>query len=207
MLQTISNLSDIDVLPEYPIPPGERLESHSFFLFHYRRFLASDLFMRTKKDREVLGYALVLWCRSQEQDPVGTLPSDPALLASMLDISMDEWEALRRRDPDPLYGWVQCRAGGQVRLMHPVVTSVTKAAVGSHVLAEDKRQSESDRKKFNRMRDNVRELTSDYYADNPAFLTQLWDAMERLHPGVNWNSRRYAEGMRACGVDMLRAAP
>ena len=49
---TITLARDNTDLPEYPLPSGTRLEAHSYFKFHYDRWLNSDFFTRATQRNE-----------------------------------------------------------------------------------------------------------------------------------------------------------
>ena len=116
-------------LPEYPIAADERLQSHYFVELHFRRWLTSET--RLLADLEVRGLILDLFMLAQDQTPVGTLPTDHRLIAKMLGLSPEQFGIYCGRAVSPLSKWTACRAGDQVRLMHPVVTEIAARAVGA----------------------------------------------------------------------------
>ena len=124
---------ETDDLEEYPFPRGTRLESHSYFQFHYDRWLESDFYTRTarKGDWDVQGLAVAIWCKARKQDPVGHDALGPVADCGPAGSLPADLEGFLRRDPSPLYGWRLCRVGSEVRLMHGVVTEVVAAAIGS----------------------------------------------------------------------------
>lgn len=136
----------VDDLPEYPIPVGERLDSHFFVPFYFNRWLNSDF--RLKAGPDVRGFGLDLFFISQNQSPVGTLPVDDALLAKLLMVDLSAWQDLCRRDPGPLYQWTPCRCGDGVRLHHPVVTELAVAAFGKKNRHMEARARERERKRL-----------------------------------------------------------
>ena len=125
VFQVVTN----DQLPIYPIDAAERLQSHYFVEFHFRRWLNSEA--RLLADWDVRGVMFDLIMISQDQTPVGTLPQNPKIIATMLGMSVDQLHLFCARNVSPLRGWVPCLAGGQVRLMHPVVTEMAEKAIWS----------------------------------------------------------------------------
>lgn len=69
----------------YPIPSTERLESHYFITFHYRRWLKSEF--RNLADLDVRAVGFDLFCEAQDEAPVGTLPTDERLLAKLAGVN------------------------------------------------------------------------------------------------------------------------
>lgn len=189
---------------QYPIPRGERLEAHSFFQFHYHRWLNSDLFLLG--DWEVQGLSLALWSLSQYQDPVGTLPDNPKLIAALLKgMSSDAWEAYMRRTPNPLHGWCKCLVGNETRLMHPVVTENAVGALGLREKSADRRSADAERQRMKRLKDALIKLGHTRLAENEMFLGQLDLLLEERHPQGNRTIVRIISAMQEMGVRDLRA--
>ncbi len=199
--QARGHLRPIDTgdLPEYPIGKGERLESHSFFLFHYQRWLWSRLYLTG--DWEVQGIALALWAISQNEDPIGTLPDDPRLLAASLkNMPLQQWEAYANRDPSPLHGWTRCLVGNDVRLMHPVVTENAVSALGQRNKGADRKSADAERHRLRRLKENVAKMGNARLADNDMFIGQLDLLLDERHPQGNRTTQRIIRAMEALGV-------
>lgn len=114
---------------DYPLGLEERLEGRFYMAWHHDRWLNSRL--RLSAPPDVRGLAMDLFCLAQKQAPVGTLPDDDVQLAALLLLDLKTWQQYRARtDWSPLYNWVPCRCGGEVRLMHPVVLEVIEEAIG-----------------------------------------------------------------------------
>jgi hypothetical protein len=190
-------LIDTGTLPQYPIDRGERLESHSFFLFHYDRYLNSDLYVLG--DWDIKGIAHALWCRAQDQDPVGTLPDNPRLIAGYLGMSTDAWEGYMRKDPGPLHGWTQCLVGNEVRLMHAVVTEVVTTALGSKLRNAAKYADDRMRHRINTISQNLRANIPGgaRIARDEEKLNQLSDWIEGAYPGGSATVKRIKEAWEA----------
>lgn len=195
-------LIDTRDLPQYPIERGERLESHSFFLFHYDRYLNSDLYVLG--DWDIKGIAHALWCKAQDQDPVGTLPNDARLIAGYLGMSTDAWDSYMRRDPGPLHGWSQCMVGNEVRLMHDVVTEVAVTALGAKTKGADRKSADSERQRIKRLGIALEKLGLGNMAQNDMFVAQLDRWMEQTFPGGNRTVPRILEGLEELGVRDLK---
>lgn len=147
-------LVDSQDLFEYPIPSGERLDSHYFITWRFDWWLHSEF--RLLADKEVRAVGFDLFNIAQKEDPVGTLPLDERLLARLAGESLDEWRRLMERPIGPLYNWKECRCdNGHVRLYHPVVLKIAQDALG---LREDrlaKREAERERKRLEALPDKM----------------------------------------------------
>ncbi len=193
---------EVGDLPVYPIERGERLESHSFFLFHFDRWLNSDLYLLG--DWDVKGVATALWCLAQNQDPVGTLPENPRLIAALLRMSTDQWDGYTRREPSPLHGWYHCTVGDEVRLMHRVVTEVAVAALSQRLKGQDRREADRERNAIKRLRGRVELLAGSRFAAQEMFIVQLYRLLQERYPGGNNTDNRVIECMEEMGVRDLK---
>ena len=190
---------DAEELEEYPFPQGTRLESHSYFQFHYDRWLESDFYTRTarKGDWDVQGLAVAIWCKARKQDPVGTMPWDQSLIADLLGLSLQTWEGFLRRDPSPLYGWRPCRVGSEVRLMHGVVTEVVAAAIGSRNKNADRAAADRERKALTRLRRALKDLGFEAVAEQTQYVVRLNAWLDAHYPEGNRTPSRIVEGVEA----------
>lgn len=147
-------LIDSETIPDYPLPPDMRLTTHFFITWHHDRWLNSRF--RLSSPPEVRGLALDLYCLSQKQTPVGTLPDDDVQLAALLMLDLGTWQSFRRRDWSPLYGWEKCNCDGEVRWMHPVVLEM----IADGMKRRDKHREDNarglQRKRLERLPDQVR---------------------------------------------------
>ncbi|MCJ8139500.1 hypothetical protein [Falsirhodobacter halotolerans] len=138
---------DTSELFQYPIPATERLDSHFFMTWHYKRWMDSDF--RSLADREVRAVAFDLFCVAQGQAPVGTLPTDDRILAQLVDVPLDVWRGLCERTVGPLYNWKRCQCdNGKVRLYHPVALEMVAGAVNLREAHMDKRAGDRERKRL-----------------------------------------------------------
>ena len=191
---------DTSDLPEYPISPDERLESHYFVPFWFNRWRNSDF--RLRASAEVRGYGLDLFFIAQNQSPVGTLPTDDAVLAKLLMIDLATWKDLCSREITPLYNWSPCRCGDKVRLMHPVVTEQALDALKRKRGLLEARERERERKRLVTLKRQIVEAggssrmaaSADYLARLDAWLmrnctgnrtpARVREAMEALEQGL-----------------------
>lgn len=118
-------------LPVYPIAADERLDGNSFVKWQTNRWLASKTFKLMDWDMQGMARALFDMC--QNETPVGTLPDDDEELAFMLRVDLRRMRELRQGEFGPLRNWSRClcntAAGGQIRLMHPVVLEQVQDAI------------------------------------------------------------------------------
>lgn len=173
-----------DDLIAYPIPAAERLESHSFFAFHYRRWRNSRF--RLLADLEVRAVFWELVCASQDEGPVGTLPVEDGLLAQLAGVSLDVWVRLSQRTIGPLHGWQRCLCDtGEIKLFHPVVLEVALAALKGRLGHIEKLEADRERKRLSELPARIlRAGGSQRMADDAAYVLRLdqW-LLETVEPG------------------------
>ena len=155
-------------LPEYPLPPDERLPSHYFVTFYHRRWLNSRF--RLSAPPTVRGLALDLIMISQDQTPVGTLPDDDVQLSALLMLDLREWQAYRRAEWSPLYRWEPCLCAGERRLMHPVVLEAVEDAIGRRRKRAEDAEVMRKRKRLERLPEQVRRAGSRRQSEDPDVL-------------------------------------
>jgi hypothetical protein len=197
-------ISSDDSLFEYPIPLDATLESHSFFAFHHRQYQASDF--RDLASNEVRGVALDLLCAAQDQKPVGTLPTEEALLAKKAKQTLEQWRLLMSQPVTPLHEWRRCRCeDGTIRLYNPELLKVTfKAIAGRDKVIEDL-ASDRERKRLKELPDKVRRAGgSERMAQDMAYLVQLDQFLVEHYPNRNRVIGIMREAMEA--LDLARGA-
>lgn len=191
-------MSDAADLPLYPIALGVRLSSHGWFQFHHAWWRTSDF--HRDADREVRAVWFDLLCAAQDEDPVGTLPVEPAALAYIARCTLEDWTRLSARALIPLNGWQRCLiSDGSVRLYHPKLLQVTTGAAKSHTDAEARRAADRDRKRLKDLPDQiVRAGGARRLADAPAFVLQLdqW-LVENAEQGKNRTVQAVRRGLEA----------
>jgi len=171
-------LVDSDDVFEYPIPSTERLESHYFITFHYRRWLKSEF--RNLADLDVRAVGFDLFCEAQDEAPVGTLPMDERLLAKLAGVTLEEWKRLCERPIGPLYGWSACRCdNGHMRLYHKTVLEMAKEALGMREDHLERRAADRERKRLKELPAKiVRAGGSTRMAEDDAFVIQFDQFLE-----------------------------
>jgi len=167
---------------EYPIPSTERLESHYFITFHYRRWLKSEF--RNLADRDVRAVGFDLFCEAQDEAPVGTLPTDERMLAKLGGVTLEEWRQMCDRPIGPLYGWAACMCdNGQRRLYHKVVLEMAKDALGLREDHLERRAADRERKRIKDLPAKiVRAGGTTRMAENEAFILQFDQFLEDNYP-------------------------
>ncbi|WP_420014058.1 hypothetical protein [Tateyamaria sp.] len=194
---TAIQLVEAGDIEEYPISAGDRLDSHYFLQWNLKRWRGSEF--RKKADPEVGWFGFQLFCIAQDGSPIGTLPCDDQQLAFDLNLPLERWQALLKRDITPLHGWrkVQCD-NGEIRFAHPVVTEVAVEALGSKkrnaAAAEQRRLN----KRLADLRDMIERIGAKQLLTNPGFIERFNDWLERHHGGVQ---RR--EGMVRTALDQF----
>jgi len=191
---------------EYPIPENERLESHFFIPWHFNRWLNSDF--RLKADADVRAYAFDLFCISQNQSPVGTLPMDDELLARLLMLDLGAWHKLKERAPSPLYGWIECICGKHTRYMHRVVLEMAQGSLGKKKAVMEARERDRERKRQVALKlQMVSAGANKRMVDNAAYIDRL-DLYLVEHCQGNRTPSRIKEAMEALElIDQVRSVP
>lgn len=196
-------LVEANDLELYPISAKDRLDSHYFLQWNLKRWRGSEF--RKKADPEVGWYGFQLFCIAQDGTPIGTLPCDDQQLAFDLNLPLERWQAMLKRDITPLHGWhkVQCD-NGEVRLAHPVVTEVAIVALGS----KQRNAAAAEQRRLNKrladLRDMIERIGAKQLLQTPAFVERFNEWLEQHHEGVQ---RR--EGMIRAALDqfMVESAP
>lgn len=156
-LQVLSPV-DLDSLSDYPIDPDARLDSHGFVQWEFRRWLSSDMRWNGSHECKSMWFELVNLAHGET--PVGTLPQDMKRLARMIQpvVDRDHFESLCRLDFGPLHGWHPCRCGDDIRLMHPVVTRIVKAAFASRANHAARVEAATQSRKLKRLTEDIAQL-------------------------------------------------
>jgi len=187
-------------IPEYPIKTAERLDSHFFMPWNLKRWRGSELRKRAYSDPEVGFFAFELFCKAQDETPIGTLPSDDSQLAFMLHLPLERWQAMRKRDISPLHGWAEVMCdNGEVRLAHRVVTELALEALGSRVRNQAKNADDRLRKRLGTIRKclTVNLPGGKNVAKNDGMVNQLNDWIEEVYPGGSATEKRIQEAWEA----------
>lgn len=195
---------DLDQLPEYPVEPGVRLDSHEFLRWEFGRWLASD--MRWNGTHECKSMWFELVNLSHSETPVGTLPQNPKRLARMIQpvVDQDHFAALCGLEFGPLHGWVPCRCGDEVRLMHPVVTRIVLMALASRANHTARVEAASAAKRLSRLTADVMQLAPSIADDGRKIRFIDQTIQERIEQ--RGGSRRTSEDLHFAVEACLRKA-
>ena len=149
---------DIDQLPEYPLEPDLRLDSHSFIQWEFRRWMSSDMRWNGSHECKSMWFELVNLAHSET--PVGTLPGDLRRLSRMIQPQVDQahFEGLCKLEYGPLHGWFRCRCDDEIRWMHPVVTRIVTAAFASRANHAARVEEASIARRLARLTEDVAQL-------------------------------------------------
>ena len=192
-------LHDVSKLPDYPIAPDERLESHYFVSFWFNRWLNSDF--RLRAGAEVRAYGLDLFFISQNQSPVGTLPTDEVVIAKLLMIDLAHWKDLCKREITPLYNWTPCRCGTKVRLMHPVVTEQAQDAIARREAREASNSQKAVYQRLRRLREALGDLGCSRDVLNDDLLIERMDGWLLQHCSGRRTHSAYGRALKHAAAD------
>ena len=186
--------------PEYPISHKDRLDSHFFLQWNLKRWRGSEFRKKAYSDPEVGWYGFELFCLSQDETPVGTLPCDHSQLAFVLHLPLEKWLALTKRDLSPLHGWekVMCD-NGELRFAHPVVTEIAVEALGSKRRNTAKNAEDRMRKRISSISQTLSKNIpgGGGIAKNDERLNQISDWIEKFYPGGSATVKRIQEAWEA----------
>mgnify|MGYP001628248091 CR=1 FL=1 len=173
---------DTDGLKDYPISASDRLDSHYFLQWNLKRWRGSDF--RKKADPEVGWFGMQLFFVAQDGAPIGTLPCDDRMLAFDLNLPLEKWQALMKRDVTPLHNWERVRCdNGEIRLAHPVVTEVAVEALKSKVRNTEKAEQRKLNKRLADLREKVEAIGAKQLLKNPNFIPRFNDWLEEHRAG------------------------
>lgn len=135
-------------LPQPMTPPDCNLRGLPWMPLETGRLLDSDLFLLSTGDE--FKAAVALWCKSWNQIPGGSLPSDERLLEALS--GSRSWKKVRDM---AMRGWVKCSDG---RLYHPVIADLAVQAWDGrqvHMEGVDAKKSRQQR-----WREQLKELSA-----------------------------------------------
>ncbi len=185
---------------EYPISAKDRLDSHYFLQWNLKRWRGSEFRKKAYSDPEVGWYGFELFCMSQDETPIGTLPFDDKQLAFGLHLPLEKWLALKKRDLSPLHGWHPALCdNGEIRFAHDVVTEVALEALGSKKRNLAKNADDRMRKRLSTISEN---LTKNIpggarIAKNEEMINRVSDWIEDTYPGGSATVKRIQEAWEA----------
>lgn len=189
---TLTEASD---LPEYPISSAERVDSHYFLQWNLKRWRGSSF--RKLVDADVGWYGFNLFCVAQDSTPLGTLSCDDRELAADLNIPLERWQSLMKREITPLHGWRRYLCdNGQIRYGHVVVIEVAREALDSRRRNAAKNAEDRMRKRLRTIAGHLRTITgSAAYAQDDARQNAVSDWIEAVYPGGSATERRVREAV------------
>lgn len=187
-------------LPFYPFGPEDRLDSHHFVAWERRRWLNSD--MRLRATPECRAFYLDLIWIAYDQSPIGTLPDDTAVLARILMVDRDHFEALCRLPFGPLHNWHRCECeGGEVRLFHQMVLRTLTEAISRREDNRAKMEAANNAKRLQRLRGALAGYNADLAKNDSAV---LWIDEWLGKQGCGYRSSEWIErAMQAWSNHML----
>lgn len=158
---------DAEELPEYPFSYADRLDSHFYMPWQRRRWLNSDMRLKGTPECRALYFDLINV--AYDQSPIGTLPVDLDILAKISFVQSDHFRALCRLEYGPLHRWHRCRCdGGEIRLMHPFVTSCLLEATARREDNRARVEAANVRKRLQRLRITVAEYHKELASNDAA---------------------------------------
>ncbi len=107
------------------------------FMLNVERLMASELVALSS--HEVIGAALLLWCRAWKQRPAASLPNDDKVIAAFARMPLPRFRKLR---DEILRGFVLCSDG---RLYHRTLATEAANAYERKVAFQRKRQTDAER--------------------------------------------------------------
>jgi uncharacterized protein YdaU (DUF1376 family) len=152
--------------------PAPLVESHvdcsdlDGFMLNSERLMSSELL--ALYGNEIIGAALLLWCRAWKQRPAASLPDDDRINAAFARLPLAKYRKVKEA---VLRGFVKCSDG---RLYHRFLSVEANKAYGRKVQFRQKRTG--DAKRLKKWRDsrretpNVANLTNDETQDETRFV-------------------------------------
>ena len=107
------------------------------FMLNAERLMASELVALSS--HEVIGAALLLWCRAWKQRPAASLPNDEKVMAAFSRMPLQRFRKLRE---EVLRGFVLCSDG---RLYHSTLAKEAINAYERKVTFQRKREADAER--------------------------------------------------------------
>lgn len=119
------------------------------FMLNVERLMASELVALSS--HEVIGAAVLLWCRAWKQRPAASLPNDDKVIAAFARMPMQRFRKLR---DEVLRGFVLCNDG---RLYH---ATLSREAVRAYELKKAfRRKREADAERLRKWRSGTKHET------------------------------------------------
>lgn len=180
-----------ETIPDYPLDPDLRLDSHRFIPWEPRRWLSSDMGLYGTPECRALYFDLI--CHSLNSTPPGTLPEDRELLARLLRVDGRHFGQLCQLEFGPLHNWQRCRVEGKVRLYHPVVLRMLDGMIERRDAHRAGAEAAARRQRMHRLRKYIAVHDKRIAASDPA-VSWILDWAEAQ--GI----RRFSEGLVLAGM-------
>lgn len=133
-------------VPAPLVPPEVDCTDLDAFMLNVERLMASELVALST--HEVIGAALLLWCRAWKQRPAASLPDDERVLAAYSRLTIQRFRKLRS---EVMRGFVKCSDG---RFYHAVLAEVAIRAFGAKTTHRKRREMDAERlRKWREQRD------------------------------------------------------
>jgi uncharacterized protein YdaU (DUF1376 family) len=139
------------MLREPPIAQDCDCRDLDGFMLNVERLMASELVALSSV--EIIGAALLLWCRAWKQLPAASLPNDDRVIASFAKLSLPRFKKIKS---EVLRGFVECSDG---RLYHTVLA--VEAANAWKRKKEFRDGQENKQNRQERWRSRVREASDE----------------------------------------------
>lgn len=135
------------------------------------------------------------------QSPLGTLPRDMAVLARMLMVDREHFEALCALSYGPLHKWRPCRRGDEVRLYHPFILATLTEAISRKEDNRARMEAANTHKRLQRLRATLAGYQADLAKNDAAV---RWIDEWLIAEGCEYRSANWIErGMRAWSNHMF----
>ncbi len=119
------------------LPPGTDVRDLDGFMLNVEKLMASELVALSS--HEVIGAALLLWCRAWKQVPAASLPDDDRVNAAFAKMPLPRFRKLKG---DIMRGFVKCDDG---RLYHKTLAEEARKAHDRKLVFQRKRETEAER--------------------------------------------------------------
>jgi uncharacterized protein YdaU (DUF1376 family) len=126
-----------DELPEPLVGPHVDCSDLDSFMLNTERLMASELL--ALNGNEVLGAALLLWCRAWKQRPAASLPDDDRVNAAFARLSLAKFRQMKE---GVMRGFIKCSDG---RLYHRVLAQEAIRSYAWKITAKQRRERDAER--------------------------------------------------------------
>ena len=177
------------------VPPEVDLRGFDWFPLFRRRLFASR-FHRLASPAEWRA-GVILWIKSWDEVPAGSLPNDDRELAALAEVPRDlrEWKKIRKW---AMHGWELADDG---RLYHPTVAEMTLEAWGR--MEANRQRTAAARKSRWQNRDKISDASATETTRPDQTLIDKTNPLPRAH--ANGHAREAEKDLQINGVDPVRS--